>query len=110
MPRENVEVTSTSTEPCKKGSWLPFIVFIISMAALVGYGIYYVENRQGNFGGYINQKPTEFLNRTCISTNVWYNGEIVYSWYDPIDSILAHPDLKQQRRTQGKSILKILRK
>lgn len=85
----------------------------ITVAAIVvtmlGSFVYYAGKMKGYFGGKIDQQPTEFLDKSNLATYVWKDGEIVYSWYDPIDSLLAHPELKKKRRDQARHILKVLK-
>lgn len=59
--------------------------------------------------GYVNQGHREIAGDNYVYTHCWKDGDIIGSWLDPIDSVLAHPDLPKQRMEMGKVLLKSLR-
>ena len=55
---------------------------------------------------YSNQEVREFGLETNFVTYVWYNGEIIKAWYDPIDRV--NVERVKLRQLQADSLMQAL--
>jgi len=78
-------------------------VFII--AAIIITASVIAAYAEGFFGGRVyTKKDNGYKGDPCVITYGWYNGNIVYSSYDNIDSCVKCPNLLSQRKKEAELI------